>query len=179
MLIQILIAIQLAYGHGGRTDSKGGHNGPGGYHFHNSGYSKQKSQTETYSYPEQNPDLELRKYCESVNQLVEIRECKELIKEQIIAYEIALKQPDSKDDHSLLRFEIAEYEDTIKYLNEKEAYKIELLTIANKQRELELQKEIEDEKEYQNYEKERAKRSLITLGIGIGVLMMIGFITGL
>ena len=45
-----IMLLGLSFGHSGRTDSSGGHNGPGGYHFHSGSYKPNHSKS--YKYPE-------------------------------------------------------------------------------------------------------------------------------
>ena len=46
-ILLFLICGFVLSAHSGRTDRNGGHNGPGGYHYHNSGRSYSNSNTNT------------------------------------------------------------------------------------------------------------------------------------
>ena len=185
MLIQILISLQLAYGHGGRTDSKGGHNGPGGYHYHhkNSYNTNTKNESTTSN---EDLNLKLRKDCYKSTTLTDIRNCKSKIETRIKYYEENLLRASTTKEKTEMAEELKEFKITLADLEKIEQAKIKTLETEYKIREKESQKEIEKKKaiaeiqaEIKAEEKRKTKRALIGLGIGIATVMMIGIIGGL
>jgi hypothetical protein len=79
MLYFFLLFFHLAYAHGGRTDSKGGHNGPTGYHYHSSSSSSSSDSNSAthlvYNTPQFKYPHIVKKNCNSLNTIKSIDTC--------------------------------------------------------------------------------------------------------
>ena len=100
----LIMSLQLAFGHGGRTDSKGGHKGPGGYHYHNSGHSKPpNSSNASSSATNYDADDYLRSYCRHASTDEHIEYCRTSIQKKIQEYNKQIQYLDSQKDMSQMR----------------------------------------------------------------------------
>ena len=150
MLIQILISLQLAYGHGGRTDSKGGHSGPGGYHYHSnssSGSSSYNNYSEYNTFRFKYPQI-VKGHCDNIKTIKEIDGCIYKIEELQNAEKKKYSKSRTDSDREYHKTQVLKYEHTL----------IELDAIRE--------------------EKAVTKFTFVTLGIVVGLLLTAGLFLG-
>ena len=117
-MFYFLLFSHLAHAHGGRTDSKGGHNGPGGYHYHSTSSSHSTSNLKPdYSTPHFKHPHIVKKNCTSLDTIQAIDVCITRLEDLQDLENKMYSQSKSAADLESHRAKIMEYEFTLMQLD--------------------------------------------------------------